>query len=1526
MPDQEQWIAVTGMAGRFAGSDDVDTLWNDLCAGRSGIRRFSRDELIARGVPAEQVDHPDYVRAGAQFDGIELFDAAFFDFTPREAEVCGPQQRMLLECAHRALEDAGCAVDKLAGRVGTFVGVGQSNYLFMNLASNPELAQTIGARTVQFGNDNTFAATQIAYRLNLQGPAISVATACSTSLVAIHLARKSLLDFECDVAIAGGAQVSVEHDCGYWYHEGGIHSPDGHCRTFDVDAAGTVSGNGVGVVVLRRLQDALADGDRIVAVLRASALCNDGNDKVGYSAPSVRGQAVAIAEAQAMAGVHPDEVGYIEAHGTATPLGDPIEIAALTEAFRLQTERRGYCPIGSLKSNLGHMGAGAGVAAFIKTALSIHHGRIPPSLHFTRANPALQLERSPFFVNTELRDWDTAAARRIAGVSSFGMGGTNAHAILSGFCEQPTTPALRKLQPILLSAKSESALLEAQRTLAAHLVRNPDYELADIAYSLAVGRRDHEWRRAFVVDSREALIDACQTPTAQRKTGAAGVVFMFPGQGAQHPGMAQRCHEDEPVFRRALDHCASLLKPFGIEPRAWLTADADAAALEHTVNAQPVLFAVEYAYAQLWLSWGLRPVAMIGHSLGEYVAATLAGVFELEAALALVCLRGRLMQSMAAGAMLAVSAPVSLLADVMAEDCELAAVNTGQACVLSGSRERLQLVADVLESRGIGSRWLAARHAFHSMAMEPMLAEFREQVRRAAPRPPTQPIVSNVTGSYLTAAEACDPEYWALQVRRTVRFADGIATLCGTDNYHFLEVGPGQVLSGMVRQIPAAAGRVTASAPHAGSPADDLRVLLAAAAELWATGQSLSSRALFPEQTRRKVALPGHPLQRRRHWIEPKIENPAAQRLPSRPQASALPAPAQLHAPSWRQLPLCGRVGEGSTAWIVLADDDELSQQVVSRLRARGVALRVLRRAAPALRPRTDTADEFIDLEQTQPFGDLDVAGITAEARVVHVVALWRCRDRSTHDAMQQLADYGFPLLRLLEALAPALAGRALRISAIGRGCYAVQNGEAVEPASAAAWAALRIASHEGAETRSCHIDIGASPGSASSQADAVIAEHLAGLPEPLVAWRGGRRHVREFLPVQAPAVDADAVDAGLTPGLLAEGAVWLITGGLGGAGLVLARHLAERCRARLVLVGRTPVPARQEWNAWLATQPASHRTSRTINALREIEALGGEILVLAADVSSRASIGYVAERVRAQFGRVDGIIHAAGVADMHTLHGLQAEVLQRGASAKVAALAHLHAAFGDGLRCMLLCSSQNAFKGGIGKYSYCAANAYLDAWAEAHAETVPYQVTSMNWCSWREVGMALGPNGDALDERRLRESISNAEAVALFEQALVLALPRLVVSRLPLTTVLQEFDELQQAQLAAMLEQADRRSAGDHRAALSSEYAAPDTLVERQLCAIWTEVLGVDPVGVNDNFFELGGSSLLLTQVSLRVKQQLAAGISLQGLFSALTVREQAAQVIAAHGKVAGGDGLDAMLSELEALSEEEIQGMLSA
>ncbi|HEY0607520.1 MAG TPA: type I polyketide synthase, partial [Herpetosiphonaceae bacterium] len=663
-------IAVVGMAGRFPGARSIEAFWENLCAGVESITFFSEEELLAEGVDAATQALPHYVKARGVLDDVEWFDAPFFDISHREAEVLDPQHRLFLETSWEALEHAGYDPQRYKGAIGVFAGTSLNSYLLYNLYPNAQLMQSMGYIQMLINSDKDFLTTRVSYKLNLEGPSLTVQTACSTSLVAAHLACQSLLNGECDMALAGGITVSVPQRTGYWYQEGSILSPDGHCRAFDASAQGTVFGSGVGLIVLKRLEDALQDGDTIHAVIKGSAINNDGGAKAGYTAPRIDGQAKVIRAAQLMSEVEPETIGYIEAHGTGTPLGDPIEVAALNQVFQGKIAEPGSCAMGTVKSNVGHLDAAAGIAGLIKSILVLKHGQIPPSLHFTSPNPAIDFANSPFFVNTQLRDWAGPTPRR-AGVSSFGIGGTNAHLIL----EEP--PAIdagdsgRSWQILTLSAKTQTALDAATQRLAAHLSQHPDLNLADVAYTLQVGRQPFSYRRALVCSDRN---DALRTLTADSSDRVLSgqvsysdrpVAFLFPGQGAQYIDMGRALYDDEPVFREAVDRCCELLKPhLGLDLRTILypTGEAQAEATEQltqTQITQPALFVIEYALAQLWQSWGVQPAAMIGHSIGEYVAATLAGVFSLEDALLLVATRGRLMQSVPHGSMLSVALPAS---------------------------------------------------------------------------------------------------------------------------------------------------------------------------------------------------------------------------------------------------------------------------------------------------------------------------------------------------------------------------------------------------------------------------------------------------------------------------------------------------------------------------------------------------------------------------------------------------------------------------------------------------------------------------------------------------------------------------------------------------------------------------------------------------------------------------------------------------------------------------------------------------
>ena len=884
-------IAIIGMSGRFPGADTPAELWANICGGVESISRFTDAEMEDNFGPEVRTAQ-NYVKARPILENVDRFDAEFFSMYPREAALADPQQRVLLECAWQALEDAGydpATAKSASGRaaIGVFAGSSMNTYFITQVCADPTAAAEftssyqLGDYAKLLGASHDFLATRIAYKLDLRGPAMTVASACSTSLLAISQACQSLLMYQSDMALAGGVSITFPQKRGYLYQEGGMASPDGSCRTFDADSNGTIFGSGAGMVLLKRLEDAVADGDHVYAVIRGTAVNNDGAGKIGFTAPSVDGQADVIAMAHAAADVDPRSIGYVECHGTATPLGDPIEVAGLQKAFESATQDRQFCALGSVKTNVGHLDAAAGVTGLIKTAFALQQAVLPPTLHYKAPNPRIDFINSPFYVNADMKPWQTDGTPRRAGVSAFGVGGTNVHAVL----EQP--PEVAPAEPgharqlLVLSARNEAALAEARTALAAHLRATPGQAMADIAFTLQAGRRGFAQRAAFVVTDHASAIAALEGQGAiqgKAPADAPGVVFMFPGQGCQYPDMGRGLYDAYPVFRDAIDRCADILRPHMDQDLRNLIYPADrseesAKALMATVAAQPAIFSVEYALAQLWMSWGIQPVAMIGHSIGEFVAACLSGVFTLEDALTLVAARGRMMQALPGGAMLAVRLPEHDVLPLLGADCAIAAVNSPSLSVAAGPHEAIAALEQVLAAKGAMSRRLHTSHAFHSPMMDPIIEPFIARVREAALHAPQIPYVSCVTGTWATAEQTTSPEYWARHFRAAVRFADGIATILATSGQLLLEVGPGIALSTLARQGAAKGLQPVASLPDAGREEADDATMLAGLGRLWSAGvapdwQALHSMALHAPAARRRVPLPTYRFQRARHWVE----------------------------------------------------------------------------------------------------------------------------------------------------------------------------------------------------------------------------------------------------------------------------------------------------------------------------------------------------------------------------------------------------------------------------------------------------------------------------------------------------------------------------------------------------------------------------------------------------------------------------------------------------------------------------------
>jgi amino acid adenylation domain-containing protein len=875
-------IAIIGLEGRFPEARNAAEFWRNLVEGKDCITRFTDEQLATSGYDPKVLRAlPGYVAARGLVEKPEWFDRAFFGVPTKEAEVMDPQHRVFLEIAWAALEDAGCDPSTYPGLIGLFAGTSNSTYYPYFVKPRRDLMETVGVVSAVIANEKDFLTNRAAYKLGLRGPALNIQTACSTSLVTVCVACQSLLDHGCDIALAGGVSLTFPQDRGYFYQEGSMTSPDGWCRPFDAKASGTVFSSGAGVVVLKRLADAIADSDQIYAVIKGQALNNDGSAKVSFAAPSVSGHTEVIALAQASAGITADTISYIEAHGTATPLGDPIEIAGLTQAFRATTAARQFCAVGSVKGNIGHLDAASGVASLIKTALALRHRQLPPSLHCETPNPALNLEESPFFLNTELRAWPSGATPRRAGVSSFGVGGTNAHVVLEEAPELPPIGANRPAEVLVLSAKTASALEKKAADLAAHLETHSDQSLGDLAFTLQTGRQLFQHRRAVVaatnVDAVAALRGAAKFHRVEDRRDTA-VAFLFPGQGAQYARMGAQLNESEPVFRDALAECAELLRPeleLDLRDLLFSTDDNAKARLRETRFTQPAIFAISYSLARLWMSWGLKPSALIGHSVGEFVAATLAGIFSLADAARLVATRARLVQELPGGAMLAARLSAEQASEFVNGEVSLAAANSPRLSVLSGPFDAIAKVEAIFIGRGIAARRLDTSHAFHSAMVEPVVARFAEMVRAVKLSAPALPIVSCVTGDFLTAEQAIDPQYWANHLRATVRFVDAVGRVLEKEGYALLEVGPGQTLAQLARQHSAKTPRHEIVHSLA-EETDENEALATALGRLWLAGVPLDWRALSLGQVRRRVSLPSYPFERQRYFAD----LPAGQPLP----------------------------------------------------------------------------------------------------------------------------------------------------------------------------------------------------------------------------------------------------------------------------------------------------------------------------------------------------------------------------------------------------------------------------------------------------------------------------------------------------------------------------------------------------------------------------------------------------------------------------------------------------------------------
>ncbi len=1362
-------IAIIGMSGRFSGAKNIEEFWQNLRDGVESISFFSDEELVLSGIKRELIDNPNYVKAYGFLPNSDLFDASFFGYSPREADLLDPQQRIFLESAWEALENAGYDPETYKGLIGIYAGVGMSAYLLNNLSAKLDFSDFAALYQSIISNDKDYLPTRVSYKLNLKGPSVNVQTACSTSLVATHLACQSLLSGECDIALAGGVSVLVLQKTGYLYQEGMILSPDGYCRAFDAKAKGTIGGSGVGIVVLKRLTDAIADGDCIHAIIKGSAINNDGSLKVGYTAPSVEGQAAVISEAQDIAGIEAETITYIETHGTGTVLGDPIEIAALTQAFRASTHKKGFCAIGSVKTNVGHLDTAAGVTSLIKTVLALKHKLLPPSLHFEQPNTQIDFANSPFYVNTKLTEWERNDIPRRAGVSSFGIGGTNAHVILeeapatargdTGLEKQGKSPRL-----LVISAKTRSALETATANLAHHLKQHPELNLADVAYTLSIGRKALEQRRVIVCDNIEdaalALItlDPKRVFTNSLESKTRPVVFMFSGQGSQYVNMGRELYQVDATFRKQIDLCSEFLKPhLGLDLRNVLypsfeQAEEAAKQLQQTAITQPALFVIEYSLAQLWVSWGIYPQATIGHSIGEYVAACLAGVFSLEDGLALVADRGKMMQQLPAGAMLAVPLPEQEVQPLLEGHSaglplQLAAVNSPSLCVVSGSTDAIEALQNQLDEKGVKCRRLLTSHAFHSKMMEPIVEPFTERVKKVNLKPPKTPFISNVTGTWITEDQATDPSYWARHLRRTVLFDSGLQQLLKQSDWLLLEVGPGWTLNTLAKQHPnKAVGQVVLSSlRHPQESQSDMVFLLNTLGKLWSAGLQADWSGFYAHERRYRIPLPTYPFERQRYWIEPQKQasaiNTPVETLPTTsPLRKKTDIADWFYIPSWKRDLLPPRnVSDPleQSCWLVFADECGLASPMVKRLKLE-------RQEVITVRVGEEFSKSSDRVYTLNPRKTDDYNALIEELRTLNktpkrIVHLWNVTPKNRTelkiDFLEKSQNLGFySLLFLAQALGKQNITDSIHIGILTNNMHKVADEAVLCPEKATVLGPCKVIPAEYPNITCCNIDI-VLPEAGTPQEEILVdqlwAEFMRKESDSIVAYRDSDRWVQTFEPIRLD----KAVEA--TPRLREKG-VYLITGGLGGIGLVLAEHLAKSMRAKLILISRSAFPERDEWEQWLATHDEQDRVSRKIRKVQTIEKLGAEILIVRADVANLEQMQVAITQALAHFDQIHGVIHAAGVPGGGAIQRKTREIADTVFVSKVRGTLVLDVLFKKiELDFFVLCSSLTSILGGFGQVDYCGANSFLDAFVHYKTEKDGTFTVCINWDAWQEVGMA---------------------------------------------------------------------------------------------------------------------------------------------------------------------------------------------
>ncbi|MCP5050753.1 MAG: amino acid adenylation domain-containing protein, partial [bacterium] len=1503
-------IAVIGMSGRFPQAKNIDEFWENLKEGRECIEFFSHRELKENGITDEQLNDPTYVKAFGWMDDIDQFDALFFGYTPLEAEIMDPQLCVFHETVLEALESAGYDPFGYRRLIGLYAGASE-NFFWQARVTMSGKGDAIGWFATKQLREKDFLATRIAHRLNLKGPAITMDTACSTSLVAIHMACQGLFSGDCDIAVAGGVSISSTAKQGYVYQEGGTISPDGHCRAFDTGSKGCNIGNGSAAVVLKRFDDARSDGDSIYAVIRGTSINNDGTRKASYTAPSIEGQSQAIRAAQQMAEIDPETIGYVETHGTGTALGDPVEVEGLKAAFN--TSKRHFCRIGSVKTNLGHLDVAAGVTGFLKTVLILKHGLIPPSLFFETPNPRIDFENSPFIVNTTLTKWQANGHPRRAGVSSFGIGGTNAHAVLEQAPPLPENPPpMRPFHMLLLSARSESALRTATGNLKDFLEKNPATHLADAAYTLQVGRRVHKHRRMMVVpDVKEALSALSGSAPGKVKTLSSkednrSIVFMFPGLGSQYVNMGRGLYDTEPFFREEMDRCFEILNRLMAEnikeilyPQGEITTNNKTVTgdVSDPAISQVVIFIFEYALSKLLIHWGIKPNAMIGYSFGEYMAACISGVFSLADALKLVVARGQWVEETPEGAMLSIPLPMAEVESMLetGEDVSVA-IDNGPSCVVSGPSAAIGACERRMKEKRLMCMRVPASRAIHSKLMTPILEKFKQLIGTITLNPPGIPYISNVTGQWITPQEAADPGYWVRHLSQTVRFADGMKKLLKESGSILVEVGPSRDIGTLAkRHIQDLDGDnpVINMVKHPHREMPDTCFLLNQVGWLWLYGQPIDWEAFYSGDKKqyRRIFLPTYPFERQKYWLEKSLLGQGARQWSGASKDERKPDIADwFYVPSWlRCIPFAGKPRdiEQHLNWLVFVDEAGLANPLLERLET--ISTGGLDITTVDVGETFEKSGEGVycldpgdDRHYTRLFKELNRSGRLPDI-ILHMWSLdpeeaVESRARDDFSRIHKVLDRGYySLLNIARSVGEVDADRGIRIIALSNRMHDITGSEGIEPIKASLLGPVRSIPPEYTNLSCQTIDIPLPrPGSAAAETLLLqlLHEITSGTGAPVMAFRDSHRWKQAFVPMRL-----ESTGSGNIPLLLKKKGVYLITGGLGGIGFALAGYLAGTLQASLIITGRTAIDS---------------NNSRQ-QKISDLEQLGARVAYFSADAENLHQMETVISGIPGTFGPLNGVIHAAGIADGALIQRRSREDSKQVFAAKIKGTLVLEQVLeGVSLDFFVCCSSIASVLNQFGQAGYIAANNFLDAFAGKNFYQGGFPVISINWDRWQSVGIAtiVENQHKRFGGENLSGGISIPEGIDTLERILASSLPQVIVSPKDLETGIERSRHFKASAIISAAASDDGPGSSHpkpqfKRPQLDTPYVAPETPVQRTLSRIWQHSLGYHSIGIKDDFFDLGGDSLKAINLISVMHKELNIDIPLKEFFDFPTISD---------------------------------------